>query len=82
MRLHVGDAAAIDCRHRHGHAEGDLGEDGQLVGGVRAVHVERRVGLGVSAALGLGQGLGIAAAALSHAGEDEVAGAVEDTLEG
>ena len=64
-----------------GDAEGDLGQDGQLVGGVGAVHVERRVGLGVAAPLGLGERLGVAAALLAHAGEDEVAGAVEDALE-
>ena len=77
----AGDAAALDGRHRHGDAEGDLGQDGQLVGGVGAVHVERRIGLGVAALLGLGQGLGVAAAVLGHAGEDEVAGAVEDALQ-
>ena len=37
---------------RHGDAEGDLGQDGQLVGGVGAVHVEGRVGLGVAALAG------------------------------
>ena len=46
---------------RHRHAEGDLRQDGELVGGVGAVHVERRVGLGVAALLGLGQGVGVAA---------------------
>ena len=60
----VGDAAALDgARARHADAEGDLRQDGQLVGGVGAVDVERRVGLGVAALLGLGQGVGVAPAA-------------------
>ncbi len=66
---------------RHRHAEGDLRQDGQLVGGVGAVDVEGRVGLGVAAPLGLGQRLGVALALLGHARQDEVAGAVEDALQ-
>ena len=78
----AGDAAAVDLGDRHGHAEGDLGQDGQLVGGVGAVHVERRVGLGVAPPLGLGQRFAIGLARLlGHGGEDEVAGAVEDALQ-
>ena len=61
--------------------KGDLGQDGQLVGGVGAVHVQGRIGLGVAELLGLGQGVLIGAAVLAHAGEDEVAGAVEDALQ-
>ncbi len=51
------------------------------MGGVGAIHVKRRVGLGVALALGLLQNVGVAAAILGHAGEDVVAGAVEDALQ-
>ena len=63
-------------------AERDLRQDRELVGGVGAVHVERRVGLGVAELLRLGEGVGVAQAALGHRGEDEVRGAVEDALDG
>ena len=45
------DVAGLDVR-----LEGELGEDRQLVGGVGAVHVERRVGLGVAELPGPGPG--------------------------
>ncbi len=77
----VGDAASLDGGERHGHAKRDLGQDGQLVGGVGAVDVEGGVGLGVTAFLGLGQSFAVALAFFAHGGEDEVAGAVEDALE-
>ena len=63
-----------------GDAKGDLRQDGQLVGGVGAVHVERRVGLGVAEPLGLGQRRRVVDAALGHGREDEVPRAVEDAL--
>ena len=52
------------------------------MGRVGAVHVERRVGLGVAEPLGLGEGVGVAHAAVGHRRQDEVAGAVEDALDG
>jgi len=37
------------------HAEGDRGQDRQLVGGVNAVDIERRIGFGVAQLLRLAQ---------------------------
>ena len=58
--VNAADAASLDAGERHGHAIRDLGEDGQLVGGVGAIDVEGGVGLGVSRVLGLGQGVAVA----------------------
>ena len=52
------------------------------MGGVAAVHVERRVGLGVPESLSLGEGVRVADAALGHGRQDEVARAVQDALDG
>ena len=76
------DAAALDRVGRRGDAEGDLRQDRELVGGVGAVHVERRVGLGVAELLGLGQRRRRSSRPRSaHRREDEVARAVEDALD-
>ena len=40
-------------------AERQMGEDRQLLGGVAAVDVQRRVGLGVAQPLGLGDRVGV-----------------------
>ena len=61
-----------------GPAEGEGGEDRELVGGIDAVDVEGRVGLRVAEPLRLGEHVGELAAALLHHGQDVVAGAVED----
>ena len=59
-------------------AEGKAGQDRQLVRGVVALDVEGRVGFGIAQPLRVlqagveGQALGL------HAGQDVVAGAVED----
>ena len=58
-----------------------MGQDGQLLGGVAAVDVHRRIGLGVAALLGLGQGRGVVGVVLLHLREDEVARAVEDGVD-
>ena len=74
----VGDAFHVDVVGRDLGAEGKAGQDRQLVGGVVALDVEGRIGLGVAEALRIlqagleGQALGL------HAGQDVVAGAVED----
>ena len=72
------DPLARDLRRRDAGAEGELGQDGQLVGGVGPVDVEGGVGLGVAEVLGLSQGGGVGEAAVGHRRQDEVAGAVED----
>ena len=48
------------------------------MGGIAAAHVERGVGLGIPAALRLGHRVGVEHAVVQHAGEHEIAGAVED----
>ena len=67
------DRLRVDLR-----AEGEAGEDGELVGGVEAADVEGRVGLGVAEPLRVGQALGEGEALQLHARQDVVAGAVED----
>ena len=51
------------------------------MGGVEAVDVEGRVGLGIAEPLGLLETLGERQPLLLHAGEDVVAGAVEDAVD-
>ena len=81
--MQAGDAAGIDGGQRHRCAKGELRENGQLVGRISAVHVERRVGLGVTKSLRLGQSIGVTDVPCSFMlGEDEIAGAVEDALNG
>ena len=70
------DRFGVDLR-----AEGEAGQDGELVGGVEAVDVEGRVGFGIAEALGVRQA-GLEGQPLHlHAGEDVVAGAVEDAVD-
>ena len=81
-RRHVALPQAAQALHvhgvqPHGHAEGVGGQQCELVGGVGAVHVEGRIGLGVAQGLSLGQRGGQVQAARLHAREDVVAGAVE-----
>src|SRR5690606_2997261 len=59
-------------------AEGDGRQNGQLVGGVDAFHVEGRVGLGVAQCLGFLEHVLKGTTFLAHLGEDEIAGAVDD----
>ena len=76
-----GDAAdALDMHRveRDRPAERERGQDRQLVRGIDAVDVERRIGLGVAQLLRIGEHLGELAAALAHLRQDVVAGAVED----
>ena len=61
-----------------GAAEGDGREDGELVGGIDAVDIKAGVGLGVAQRLRLGEHRLELTAGVAHAGEDVVAGAVED----
>jgi len=63
-------------------AEGKRRHHRQLVGGVRAVDVERRIQLGISGGLGLRQCRGVRFALLVHLAEDVVAGTVENAVDG
>ncbi len=68
-----GDAAAGDRP-----AEGQPGQDGDLVSRIGALHVGGGIGLGVAQPLGLGQHLGVGGPLVGHAAEDVVGGAVDD----
>ena len=59
-------------------AEGEGGEDGELVRGVEAADVEGRIGFGVAETLGLGEADVERQVVGLHARQDVVAGAVED----
>ena len=59
---------------------GDAGEDAELGAGVEAVDVGGGIGFGVTELLGVGEDGGVVGASL-HAGEDVVAGAVDDAAE-
>ena len=74
----VPDALDVDRVEAWPAAEGQRGQQRQLVRGVDAVDVEGGVGLGVAQGLRLGQHVGELAAGLAHRGQDEIAGAVED----
>ena len=66
-------AGGVDCG-----VERQCGEDGELLRGVDALDVERRIGLGIAQPLRFGQRVGEAAAFFFHGGEDVVRGAVDD----
>jgi len=72
----AGDLPPVDAG-----TEGQVGQDGQLLRGVAAVNVHRRIGLGVAASLGFGHSGGIVGALLIHLVEDEIARAIEDRVE-
>ena len=74
----LGHALAVDVVEAHARVEGDPGEDGGLGGGVEALDVGGRVGLGVPEGGGLVEGLLVAGARGVHLVEDEVGGAVDD----
>ena len=59
-----------------------MSQNCQFLGSIGAVDVERGIGLRVAAPLGFGQRFGIALALLAHVGEDKVARAVDDPLQG
>ena len=68
-----GDAVELRCL-----AEGDGRQDSQLVGGVDAIDIKRRLGLGIAKRLRVRKDLVKRLAGLFHAGQDVVAGAIED----
>ncbi len=84
-RRQRGNAFHIDCALIHLGAEGERGQDGELLRGVVTLDVETRIGLGIAQPLRLGEAVGERQFVLLHAREDVIAGAVEDavdTLEG
>ena len=62
-------------------AEGEAGQDRDLVRGIEAADVEGRIGLRIAEPLRLLQAGGERQALVEHAGEDVVAGAVEDAVD-
>ena len=72
------DGAARDVGGRHLHAQADRAEDRQFRARVVAFDVVGGIGLGVAKLLRPGQRIGKGGAGRLHAGEDVVAGAVED----
>ncbi len=65
----------------HPCAEGQVGQDRQLLRGVGAVDVHRRIGLGKAQSLGLLDRRGIVGALLFHLRHDEIAGPVQDAAQ-
>ncbi|MPM49429.1 hypothetical protein SDC9_96159 [bioreactor metagenome] len=76
--LQIADALDMHGVEIHRHVERVGGQQTELVGGVDAVHVERGIGLGIAAPLRLGQRGVEAQACIAHAGEDVIAGAVQN----
>jgi hypothetical protein len=70
------DALELHMAEVHLRAEGDGGQERELVAGVDAVHVEAGVGLEVAELARLLEDLGIGQARGLHPGQDVVAGAV------
>ncbi len=62
-------------------AECKAGKNGKLLGGIVAVDVERRIGLGIAKTLRVLQALGERQSFLFHTGQDVIAGAVEDAID-
>ena len=85
-RLDIGgrdrfDAFDIDQLEAHARAEGEAGEQRELVRRVEAADVEGGIGLGVALRLRLLQHIGKAPALLLHPRQDVIAGAVEDAVD-
>ena len=72
------DPLGVDGLEFQRHAEGQRGQDHQLVGGVDALDVKGGIGLGVTERLRLGEHLGELPPLVAHLGENEVSGAVDD----
>ena len=73
-----GDTLGVDLVELHRDAEGDRRHDGELVRGVDALDVERRVRLGIAQALRLLQHRAEGEALVAHFGQDEVRCPVDD----
>ena len=77
-RLYRGNAFDGDLVELQRHAEGEAGEQGQLVRSVESANVERRVCLGIAERLRFLDGIVEGKPRIAHPGEDEVAGAIDD----
>ena len=78
----VADTLGVDVVELHAAVEGDGRQDGDLRGGVEAVHVGGGIGLGEALRLGLGQRILVGQAVVDHAREHVVGGAVHDAHDG
>ena len=76
------DTLLVDVVGGHAGAKADGGEDGRFAGGIEAVDVGGRIGLGVALGLGVGEHVGVIGALGVHARQDVVGGAVEDAGDG
>ncbi|MNK62274.1 hypothetical protein D3C87_814440 [compost metagenome] len=76
--LQRGDAFDLRIGKADRHAEGIGGQQRGLVGGVDALDVEGRVGLGIAQRLGLRERVAEVQALVAHLAQDEVGGAVDD----
>ena len=76
-----GDAFDIDRSGIELGAEGEARQDRQLLRGVVAFDIERRIGLRIAEPLRLAQAIRESEPILLHAREDVIAGAVEDAVD-
>ena len=75
----VRDPLGVDARKLQGHAKRDGGENGELVGGIDSLDVEGGIRLRVPEVLRLREHVGKRATLVAHLGQDEIAGAVDDS---
>ena len=82
LRRDVRDAFRVHPGKLKVRVKGQRRQDGQLVGGVNALHIEGGVGFSKAQFLRLGQRLGKGGALLRHRGQDVVGGAVDNAGQG
>ena len=76
------DTLLVDIVGGHAGAKADGGEDCRLAGGIEAVDVGGRVGLGIALCLRVGKHVGVIGALGVHARQDIVGGTVENACDG
>ncbi len=81
-RRDAGDAFDVHVLEVHRRPEGEVHQDRQLVGGVDALYVERRIGFRVARRLRFLQDFVERATGFGHLGQDVVRRAVDDPVEG
>ena len=79
--LQAADAVGGNRGAIHAAAEGQGGQDRDLVGCIKTVHIRCRIGFGVAQLLGILEHRVIGGPLLCHAGEDVVGGAVDDAAD-